>query len=611
MLTEKIRNAISTFVSEHPLLHDHRQRPVTYGTAGFRTKGHLLVPVAARVIFIAVLRSWWALEKQAGHCNIGFMITASHNPADDNGFKIIDYNGEMLDPTWEEWCCKAANVATGEELLSVFDACAKCFGVSQPSLVKKVTSTDGCCMHLGRDTRLTGVDIIKVVESALSLTVDINYINHGLVTTPQLHFIVYNVNQRIDKDTRHSLAKEMTVGVNTFYETLLESFEQLMKRVVGVPTARRKIVVDTSNGVGYYGLKNIVEYSRSRESDVLGTYFDFILVNTNVDDPSVLNFECGADYAKQKYTPSVEMQEEGARHDANTHYYCVDGDADRLVAFAHDTVEKKWGLLDGDRIAILYAQLVHYFMDEKARAVLNVGIVQTAYANGASTAYVKDVLRLTSYIGATGVKNLHPIAHACDVGVYFEANGHGTVLVNMAQCRQALAATDPSSATGSVFVEEVAPALRRLTSQHCGDAIGDLLLCEVALAALQLPPVDWLRLYDDYAARLTKVQLQQRVHMVTTADEQQILEPRALQDKINAAVASAVEQMQQQQERVAEDETKEKKKVTARAFVRPSGTEPIVRVYAEASDEKVCQALSQNVESIVLDFLSTPPPASA
>lgn len=29
----------------------------------------------------------------------------------------------------------------------------------------------------------------------------------------------------------------------------------------------------------------------------------------------------------------------------------------------------------------------------------------------------------------TGVKHLHAAAHRFDIGIYFEANGHGTVLV--------------------------------------------------------------------------------------------------------------------------------------------------------------------------------------
>lgn len=53
--------------------------------------------------------------------------------------------------------------------------------------------------------------------------------------------------------------------------------------------------------------------------------------------------------------------------------------------------------------------------------------MQTAYANGASTAYLAG-LGLAVVRTPTGVKHLHAAASAFDVGIYFEANGHGTVL---------------------------------------------------------------------------------------------------------------------------------------------------------------------------------------
>lgn len=41
---------------------------------------------------------------------IGVMITASHNPEGDNGVKLVDPHGEMLEQSWEAWATKFANV---------------------------------------------------------------------------------------------------------------------------------------------------------------------------------------------------------------------------------------------------------------------------------------------------------------------------------------------------------------------------------------------------------------------------------------------------------------------------------------------------------------------
>ena len=54
--------------------------------------------------------------------------------------------------------------------------------------------------------------------------------------------------------------------------------------------------------------------------------------------------------------------------------------------------------------------------------------MQTAYANGASTAFMRNNLGIEVAITPTGVKYLHEEADKFDIGIYFEANGHGTVL---------------------------------------------------------------------------------------------------------------------------------------------------------------------------------------
>lgn len=93
-----------------------------------------------------------------------------------------------------------------------------------------------------------------------------------------------------------------------------------------------------------------------------------------------------------------------------------------------------------------------YLMDliGKCGVEVTIGLVQTAYANGASTDYIQNVLvsvnpchwlrtlinvfifiipqKVPVATTSTGVKHLHHKATEFDIGIYFEANGHGTVV---------------------------------------------------------------------------------------------------------------------------------------------------------------------------------------
>lgn len=115
----------------------------------------------------------------------------------------------------------------------------------------------------------------------------------------------------------------------------------------------------------------------------------------------------------------------------------LDGDADRLVYFSiHPDSNSNIDIVDGDKILSLFAlfiknQLSILIQGEdltpESNPQISLGVVQTAYANGASTDYLKQS-GLEVIFTPTGVKYLHEKAAEFDIGIYFEANGHGTIL---------------------------------------------------------------------------------------------------------------------------------------------------------------------------------------
>lgn len=158
----------------------------------------------------------------------------------------------------------------------------------------------------------------------------------------------------------------------------------------------------------------------------------------------------------------------------------------------------------------------------------------------------------------TGVKHLHHAAEQYDIGVYFEANGHGTVLFSQTT-QEKLASHQPSPAQ-SIHLKHLI-SLTQLINQTVGDALSDLLLVEVVLSHKLYGGVEWDSLYVDLPNRLVKVVVGDRNAFKTTDAERRLVSPPELQGKVDQLVSKYVE---------------------GRSFVRPSGTEDVVRVYAEA-----------------------------
>lgn len=589
-----------------PIVHTSH---MSYGTAGFRCDASLLQSTCHRMGMLATLRA-----RQTEKI-VGLMITASHNMEADNGLKIVDSSGGMLTPAWEPYCTELANASDEKEAVAVLNHI-----IARERIDLERTGN----IFIAKDTRSSSEHLSELAREG-ALLLGGNVLDFSLQTTPQLHHLVRMWNH--EGYNKGDWASEAG-----YYHMLIDGFKQVLtsgkslqakKTMSGendktsssanslsmehaaassssnsssidpLTLCNSPLVVDAAHGVGAIQLDKLMkEWPES-----LGNALSLEVRNTPSDGP--LNVACGAEHCQKAKRPPSGFSPQA---DVLKRCVSIDGDADRLVYHYFDVTEK-WHLLDGDKIATLFALFFIAHAAVLKECGLSFGIVQTAYANGASTSFLKS-LGCEVKVAKTGVKYCHELATSTfDIALYFEANGHGTVIYNDASVEalgKQLVPTSERSATSSASggVNSSASATSilsdeqkkqgvmallgayQLLNQSVGDAFSDVLMVEAVLLLKGWSIADWDAIYTDVPSRQTKVSVASRTAFVTDSSETTVLSPVGCQVAINKAVKALEDPM-------------------ARAFARPSGTEDYVRIYAEASTAVLADELARQVATIV------------
>lgn len=511
-----------------------------------------MAPAVCRAGIVAALRSL-----KLGGASVGLVITASHNPVGDNGVKIVDADGGMMSQAWEPFSDALANAPSPEALVELVLQFAKDEGIT-------LGGGPSAQVLLARDTRPTGEYLLDAAVKGINAIIGATALDMGILTTPQLHWMVRSKN------------KSLKASEEDYFTQVTESFRHLLELVPDDKYGdelNKKLIVDGANGIGGLKLEEI-------KTKLTGLHIH--VKNSGKEGEGILNESCGADFVQKEKVLPLGFGPE----DIDVRCASFDGDADRLVYFritspGNTTID----LVDGDKILSLFVLFIREQLDaingkdnqENKVLPTRFGVVQTAYANGASTEFLKN-LGLEVAFTSTGVKYLHKKALEYDIGIYFEANGHGTVLFSdeFISRLESLTTKLSSIATGSAQHQAALRLLAtsQLINQAVGDALSGMLLVEAVLQHKRWSFQNWCDLYTDLPSKQLKVKVKDQTSIVTTDAERRVCQPSGLQELIDTEVANYSH---------------------GRCFVRPSGTEDVVRVYAEASTMEACDILAKSV----------------
>lgn len=218
--------------------------------------------VVFRVALLAGLRS----QKFHGK-TVGIMITASHNPPEDNGVKLVDPMGEMLETSWEPHATKLANAVTDEELVVAYESIAQTLKINRAAPASAI---------FARDTRVSGPQLISALVAGFR-AVDIEYTDFKIMTTPQLHYVTRCINTRgLSNDYGEPSEKG-------YYEKTALAF----KDALGVRKIKGPLIADCANGVGGPKLAELIKLIPKAAQDGI----DIKIINDDVIRPSLLNHQ--------------------------------------------------------------------------------------------------------------------------------------------------------------------------------------------------------------------------------------------------------------------------------------------------------------------------------
>ena len=121
-------------------------------------------------------------------------------------------------------------------------------------------------------------------------------------------------------------------------------------------------------------------------------------------------------------------------------------------------------------------------------------------------------------------------------------------------------------------------AFLKISNQTVGDGIANILMMEAILRDLDMNYQQVRELYQEKPSKMYKAIVEDRASFKVTKNELRLIEPEDLQNDIDKIL---------------------KKMPGSRGFVRPSGTEDILRLYVESTNHKEVDVVADRILKLI------------